>query len=155
MDLSYLQQAAMIQRSVLKISPDGYIRLSFATFSALPFVHLFSECDELLQHELQSQTIPANFAGFSECVSATTPAISLGWAWYIENDTDSLLLAPEPVRSNVMIIDMQGYDLGVSGTANLIGEWLQHFDWQAMVKLALRVPVFAGHNNMLGNVKPC
>ena len=145
----------MMQNSALKISPDGYIRLSFPSFSLLPFVHVFTERDANLQYELLEQTIFAELAGFSECISTTTPSISFGWAWYVQSESNSLQLAPEPVRSNVMIVDMQGYDVGVATTSELILQWLQYCDWQAMVKLALRVPLFIDQNRTWEKASPC
>ncbi|WP_338844956.1 DUF4902 domain-containing protein [Massilia sp. W12] len=138
----------MMQRAPLKLSPDGYIRLSFSTFSSLPFVHLFTGCDPDLQDELQEQTILAESAGFSECVSTTTPSISLGWTWYRHGESNCLLLAPEPVRSNVMIVDMHGYDVGQATTSDLISHWLQYCDWQTMVRLALQSGFSANPLNM-------
>ncbi len=128
----------MMHRAPLKLSPDGYIRLPFSTFSSLPFVHLFTEQDDGLQDELLEQAILTESAGFSECITNTTPSISLGWAWYMHGESNCLLLAPEPVRSNVMIIDMHGYDVGPNVTSDLISHWLQFCDWQTMVRAALR-----------------
>jgi len=103
----------------------------------MPFVHLFSESDMGFLHELRSQTIPARTAGFSEWVSETNPSISIGWGWFVHSDSERMLLAPDAVRSNVMLIDMQGYDLGAQKTANLFSSWLNAFEWQSAVCLAL------------------
>ncbi len=155
MDLNCFQSTSMKQKTVLKISPDGYIRLSFSTFSSLPFVHLFTDRDLTLLEELVGQEIPAKSAGFSECISSTTPSISLGWAWYQHRDSNCLLLAPEIVRSNVMIVDMHGYDVGSKTTSNLISEWLTCCDWPAMVRLALRIPNQIELSSVCANASPC
>lgn len=97
----------------------------------MPFLHLGSENDPDFCEELQAQAIPSRLAGFSECRSDTTPAISLGWGWYVHGGTNSLMLAPEPVRSNVMLIDKYGYDLGNVATAGVLSAWFALFDWQA------------------------
>jgi hypothetical protein len=111
--------------------------MSFRNLSKLSFVHLSSDSDSDFQHELLAQTIPTKTAGFSECRSDTTPAISLGWGWYIHSHSDRLLLAPEAVRSNVMLIDQYGYDVGAAMTAGLLAAWLTIFDWQAWVRATL------------------
>lgn len=125
------------------MSPDGYIRLRLASLSTLSFVHLFSESDTGFLQELQAQTVPACSAGFSEWVSDTNPAVSIGWGWFIHSDSERMMLAPDGVRSNVMLIDMQGYDLGPQKTASLFGAWLNTFDWQPVVSMALSENVTA------------
>ncbi|WP_158598066.1 DUF4902 domain-containing protein [Noviherbaspirillum saxi] len=118
-------------------SPDGYIRLRLASLNALSFVHLFSECDTGFLRELQAQTIPAIAAGFSEWKTMTDPVISIGWGWFIHGDSECMLLAPDGVRSNVMLIDAHGYDLGSQRTSTLFGTWLSSFEWQSVVTVAL------------------
>lgn len=126
------------------ISPDGYIRLSLATLSKLPFTHLASDIDPDFLDELKTQTVAAQTAGFSEWTSDTSPAISLGWGWFIHNQSRRLLLAPDLVRSNVMLIDIHGYDLGTAVTSSLFGTWLAVYDWQHPVACALSTLMVAG-----------
>ena len=120
------------------LSHDGYIRLRLASLNEISFVHLFSESDSDFLRELVSQTIPARCAGFSEWKSNADPAISLGWGWFIHSDSDRMLLAPDGVRSNVMLIDMHGYDLGQQKTSSLFSAWLNAFNWQPAVTMALK-----------------
>lgn len=120
------------------MSPDGYIRLPLASLNALSFVHLYSESDEAFLEELKAQTIPARSAGFSEWKSTTAPAISLGWGWFIHSQREHMMLAPDGVRSNVMLIDAHGYDLGPIKTSNLFCTWLSTFEWQHIVGMAVR-----------------
>lgn len=120
------------------MSPDGYIRLPLASLNALSFVHLFSDSDADFLQELKEQTVPARAAGFSEWKSDTNPTISLGWGWFIHSESERILLAPDGVRSNVMLIDAHGYDLGPIQTSNLFCSWLDAFEWQGTVTMALR-----------------
>jgi hypothetical protein len=117
-------------------SPDGYIRLPFADFMTLPFMHLFSENDAVFLVELQAQTVPARLAGFSEWKSRSTPTISLGWGWFVHAQSDQILLAPDRVRSNLMLRDARGYDLGSLKTSELLSTWLSAFDWKDTVRKA-------------------
>lgn len=121
----------------LAVSPDGYIRIRLSCLDVLPFVHLFSESDDGFLQELKAQTVPARHAGFSEWISDTSPPISIGWGWFVHSDTRRMLLAPDRVRSNVMLVDVQGYDLGPQKTASLFGAWLGAFEWQPTVSTAL------------------
>ena len=121
----------------LALSPDGYIRLPLTSLNRLSFVHLFSYHDDAFLEELRAQTIPARLAGFSEWKSDTEPAVSLGWGWFIHEDFDWLMLAPDGVRSNVMLLDAYGYDLGAMRTSDLFCTWLHAFPWQDAVSVAL------------------
>lgn len=122
----------------LTLAPDGYVRLRLKDLGALSFFHLFSESDADFLEELQAQAIPASMAGFSEWRSDTEPALSLGWAWFVPNQSSQLLLAPERARSNLMLIDAAGYDLGSVKTSSLLRVWLNMFDWQSTVRAALQ-----------------
>ena len=119
------------------LSPDGYIRLSLTSLNELSFTHLFSEHDDAFLNELREKTVPARLAGFSEWRSDTDPSVSLGWGWFIHDQSDLMMLAPDGVRSNVMLLDAQGYDLGPMRTSDLFCTWLNIFPWQDVVNMAL------------------
>lgn len=115
--------------------------MSIARLNALSFEHLYSESDADFLQELKEQTLPACDAGFSEWKSDTVPSISIGWGWFIHSQSRRLLLAPDAVRSNVMLVDALGYDLGQQQTSHLFGAWLSIFAWQNTVESALRTEV--------------
>lgn len=104
----------------------------------MPFFHFFSESDTDFLLELRAQTIPASVAGFSEWVSDTSPAISIGWGWFVHNESRRILLAPDGVRSNTMLVDAAGYDLGPLKTSSLFCLWLEELEWQSSVNEALQ-----------------
>ncbi len=131
--LESILHSRLLNAPVLMLSPDGYIRLSIDDLVALPFSHLGSWSDPGFHCELIEQSIPSRTAGFSECRSDTTPAISLGWGWYVHSQSNCLLLAPDAVRSNVMLIDKYGYDLGNLVTTGMLNAWFTLFDWQSWV----------------------
>jgi hypothetical protein len=120
------------------MSPDGYIRLSLASLGTLPWLHLYSAVDDHFLEELHEQTVPARTAGFCEWKSATAPEISIGWGWFVHDETDRLFLAPDGVRSNVMLIDSVGYDLDAMKTSHLFYTWLNIFEWTETVNNAIR-----------------
>jgi hypothetical protein len=120
---------------------DSYLRLPIARFTDLEFDHLFSECDPLLLDELRLQGMSVFAAGISEWKSMGKPEISLGWSWYVESG-GRLMLAPEPVRTNLMLSDSHGYDMGQSITSDFLRTWLLTFPWQSAVvaSVNLRFP---------------
>lgn len=132
-DVSPFPPPAPFERRAPILSPDGYIRLQFACLAGLHLVHLYSDSDPDFLQELKAQTVSARIAGFCEWQSKTEPTVSLGWGWFIHSQSDRMMLAPDPVRSNVMLIDAQGYDLGQRQTANLFYAWLGEFEWRSTV----------------------
>lgn len=115
------------------VSHDGYIRLSLQALSEMPFMHLASDLDPCILSHLKLQTVPAQEAGYSEWSSMTAPTVSIGWSWFIHDQTKRLLPAPETIRSNVMLIDAHGYDLGKVASSYLFVTWLNLQDWQETV----------------------
>lgn len=138
MDITRTEENA-IHPQKLSLSRDSYIRMSLEELSDLPFVHLASDCDAGFLAELQMQTVPASAAGFSEWISATKPVISMGWGWFIHSRSGQMLPAPDGVRSNLMFVDVRGYDLGTAATSNLLMTWLATYPWQAEVASALDI----------------
>jgi hypothetical protein len=137
-DVNLLHQLQSPRLRTPSLSPDGYIRLSIASLGSVPLQHLYSAVDGNFLEELHEQTVPARSAGFCEWQSATAPEISIGWGWFVHDRTDRLLLAPDGVRSNIMLIDAVGYDLDNVKSAHLFYTWLSMFDWTDTVNDAIR-----------------
>lgn len=116
---------------MMSLSEDGYVRLTLDSFRATPLKHLLSGIDEdtpVLSWEGASF---GPITGYTEWVSVTTPAITLGWDWRLDvsrgRPTYERLGAP---RSNVMLIDAQRHDLGPIRTESLIETFIDSFAWQ-------------------------
>ncbi len=124
-------------------SENGYIRLTYAQFCGLHFPkRLFIEDDDL-RRELVDQALPAFCAGYCDWVDDTTTVqVSIGWAWFIAATDFRQRLAPGGFSSNVMFVSLEGVDLGVAKTNELLETWLSGIAWQA----------FAGFDE-LGNAK--
>lgn len=116
---------------------DGYIRVSLKRLAMLHFVHVTSACDKILLAELIANAIPAHVAGYTEWTSETTPFVSLGWDWYRDEISRRCLLITNDVRSNIMLLDGRGYDLGMHRTSHFIASWLAALDWQDAVLAAV------------------
>src|ERR1700760_4255467 len=113
-------------------SASGYIRLTFAQFCALHFPkRLFIEDDDL-RRELVDQALPAFCAGYCDWLDDTTAVqVSIGWAWFIAGDNAAQQLAPGGFSSNVMFVSLEGADLGVAKTHEMLERWLANIRWQA------------------------
>lgn len=119
------------------VSLDGYVRLPFSDLSRLSFLHLCSENNEEFLQELRAKKIPARLAGFTEWKCDSMLPVSIGWAWFVHDCSDKVLLAPDPVRSNLMLRDAQGYDLGPRNTSEILAVWLHGFSWEDSVRMAV------------------
>lgn len=119
----------------MRLSPDGYVRLTLEQFQAIPLVHLLSGLnpDEPLSlHEGASQT---DISGYTEWVSETAPVITLGWDWRMEGSSgQARYLRTGLPRSNIMLVDDQRLDLGPANTAKLLEAAIDKTAWQAVVQ---------------------
>lgn len=116
--------------------------MTLAGFARLRFAHLVSNSDQDLLDELLDQALPVRAVGFSEWKSDSIPEVSLGWDWLIAIQSNQFFLSPDAIRSNLMLIDTHGYDLGAPVTSNLLRVWLNTvLDWQKAVRIAIDFPV--------------
>lgn len=109
---------------------DGYIRLTFDTFSDLEFNQKQIWEDPILLEELASDDIPARRAGYCEwSTDDLLHRVSVGWAWFgLENE--QIFLAPGGISRNVMFVSPSGFDLGAHRTSELLSAWLSVESWQ-------------------------
>jgi hypothetical protein len=120
----------------LRLSADGYVRSTVAAFRALALTHLLSELDADVQAGScrASGASAASIVGFTEWSSHTTPALSLGWDWRIATIAGQVRYEREgEVRSNVMLIDARGRDLGVTATGVLLCVAVDMLGWEQVV----------------------
>lgn len=116
----------------LEYSNNGYIRLTYPQFCTLHFPKRLSIEDDDVRRELIDQALPAFCAGYCDWVDDTTAVqVSIGWAWFIADDSATQQLAPGGFSSNVMFISLEGADLGVAKTNELLENWLAGISWQA------------------------
>lgn len=121
---------------IIVISPDSYIRLTFEELRRISLVHLISGIDEDTPVLLQKGVSFSEITGYTEWVSNTEPAISIGWDWIIQTLQAKNFYyrrVSEP-RSNLMLIDAQQRDLGPVKTAILIEIILDEMNWQSVVQ---------------------
>jgi hypothetical protein len=116
----------------LEYTETGYIRLTFLQFCALHFPRRLSIEDDDLRRELIDQALPAFCAGYCDWVDDTTAVqVSVGWAWFVADRHAAQQLAPGGFSSNVMFVSIEGVDLGVAKTNELLAAWLAGISWQA------------------------
>jgi hypothetical protein len=118
---------------VLAISADGYLRMTLARFRTIPLVHLLSELeDEAGISATAAGASAATIFGFTEWVSDTTPALSLGWDWLLETSgRDARYVRQGEVRSNIMLCEPGIGDLGDRATSATLCAAVDALAWQA------------------------
>lgn len=120
----------------LVVSDDGYIRVLFEIFLSIPIKHLLSGLDEeeASSSFLSEGATLSAITGYTEWVSTTLPALSIGWDWQLKasHGRPYCERLGEP-RSNVMLIDVCCRDLGVAKTTLLLEKAIDKLAWQEQV----------------------
>ena len=113
----------------LTVSEDGYIRLSWHTLLGLDFSHLASGLDEE-PGRLRDAATPTLISGYTEWVSNTWPAVSIGWDWLLDmhNRNISLRRINDP-RSNILLQRDDGRDCSSACSARQTGSFVDRLDW--------------------------
>ena len=119
---------------MFRVDKDGYIRVQRDVLGSLQLVHLVSGLSDEVVPAGHRARIGTGTSGYTEWVTPSTPAISIGWEW-VACATDG---GPVPRRGgqpygNVMIVDGQGQDLGADRSAYLLCEVADRLAWQVEV----------------------
>jgi hypothetical protein len=120
----------------ITLSQDGYVRLTFEQFQQVTLAHLISGMDEGTPAELQKGATQAEITGYTEWLSNTVPAISIGWDWKLHashHENCYYQRSSEP-SGNLMLINAKQLDLGPVKTAAVLGKAIDSFDWQTEVQ---------------------
>ncbi|WP_116141049.1 DUF4902 domain-containing protein [Trinickia diaoshuihuensis] len=122
---------------------DGYVRLQECALAGLHFVHVDSALDDGLLAELRAEGVDASTAGYTEWQRPRAPGavhVTLGWDWYVDRASGALLVAWSDIRSNVMCIDTNGVDMGMSHTAQALLRRVAGLNWPNAVAQAALAP---------------
>lgn len=116
--------------NMLSVSTDGYIRLSFARLQTITLVHLISGLDENVPKIAHCGAMPTDITGYTEWVNDTVPTITIGWDWQMDADCNRIRLRriSEP-RSNILLQDAAGMDVGPEKTIIMLEAFIDGIDW--------------------------
>ncbi|MCE5388546.1 MAG: DUF4902 domain-containing protein [Acidithiobacillus sp.] len=120
---------------ILQLSSDGYVRLTLDQFQAIALRHLWSGLDPEDHTSIHEGAVSTHITGYTEWVSETVPAITLGWDWQLHglSGRARYIRAGSP-RSNIMLIDGLQDDLGPVKTAKLLEAAVDETPWQTVVE---------------------
>lgn len=119
----------------LSASSDYRVRLRASELRGLSFTHLFSMSDPSVQDDALRCGIRCSLAGITEWQAMhARGAITLGWDWVLLDDGPAILRCVPP-RTNLMLLDTQGYDVcdDAAGQFALV----ESLPWKAAVLSAL------------------
>ncbi len=129
---------ALAQQAVsasLNLSEDGYVRMTLLELKCIPMHHLCSGLDEGHPGSSAEGASTTELRGYTEWVSQTRPALSVGWDWQfnVMDGTPHCVLIGQPY-SNVMLQDGRRGDLGQEATIALLALWTETLGWQEVTK---------------------
>lgn len=120
------------------VSDNGYVRLSYADLQAVRLIHWISGLDEAPATTISRGAILTVITGYTEWVGDSV--ITIGWDWRMDAAHNSVLLhrSGKP-RSNVMIRDAQGADVGPVKTIALLEAFIDALEWQCEVRKSIDI----------------
>ena len=111
------------------ISTDGFIRMSENQLMNYPLQHLISTVEST-----QIEDSQILYYGFTEWATSLTPALSTGWDWeFVEQNGIASLKRIGLPRSNIMIVDVSGTDIGCDVTKTLIEKKIDTLFWEQFI----------------------
>jgi len=132
---SFSQKNLSTSDNTLTVSDDGYIRLSFGELQRINLIHLMSGLDKDMPVDISGGAVVTAITGFTEWVTPTSPAITIGWDWEMDVVHNRIQLRRvSELRSNVMLQDNGRVDMGSTKTALLLEICIDALDWQSEVK---------------------
>lgn len=122
---------------------DFYVRLHEAALSRMAWIHLESGVDLLDERDdspcdrlLEGARLSGAIRGYTEWVSESLPLISFGWDWSMTL-SGTLQLNRHSIRTNVMLLDECGRDLGRSASVAGVVRLIDQRQWQEAVLSAM------------------
>ncbi len=109
---------------------DTRVRVTTADLERLQLKHIYSEAED------------AGDTGYTEWSAAYTRALTFGWDWNYDRDTGELRADWPQLRTNLMLTDASGADLGAERTSACVAQLAAEVGWEQRVAdevdLALR-----------------
>ncbi|AXF86706.1 hypothetical protein DTO96_102462 [Ephemeroptericola cinctiostellae] len=121
------------------LSDDGYVRLTLSLLHEIPLRHCTSGLDDNPTPPITHAAGITEITGYTEWVSDTIPAISIGWDWQIGGANHPQgITCISPVRSNLMLMagvqtSDSPQDVGETQSEAWLAEYIQTIPWQITV----------------------
>ena len=134
-----LYRRPMLRELALTVAEDGYVRLTRARLRRLALAHVLSGLDLEAQapHRRTVGACATAVSGFTEWVSQSEPALSIGWYWRLDAQRMVYQRLDHPY-SNIMLLDSRQRDFGHQTSAVLLGSEIDALPWQRVVERHIR-----------------
>ncbi len=100
---------------------DTRVRVTTADLERLQLKHIYSEAEDALDN------------GYTEWSAAYTRALTFGWDWNYDRETGALVADWPQLRTNLMVTDAAGADLGPEQTSACVAQLAAEVGWQRRV----------------------
>jgi Domain of unknown function (DUF4902) len=108
---------------------DTYKRLTLPECAEVTPNHAHSEVDD--------DQSGASLQGVTEWVVAGPRALTFGWVWAFEPNTQRVIGRWSTLSTNLMVIDSNGVDLGAEATARCVTAMMSRVHWERIVAAAV------------------
>jgi Domain of unknown function (DUF4902) len=113
---------------------DVHVRLRIEDLASLPVEHIYSELEEA-----GGET--GLISGFTEWRAQATRLVSCGWDWTYESASAQLSAQWSSLRTNLMVVDDAGQDMGVECARLCLARLMTHARWERVVAGELGLPL--------------
>lgn len=121
-------------------SRDYGVRVDRKRLQAISFEHLCSDEASEVREDTRLHPMSTSRAGITEWHARVDGiAVSMAWDWMQLNDGAMCLLRQVAPRSNLQMVDAQGYDLRGHEALELLWEKIGNIAWQKPVESALPI----------------
>jgi len=116
-------------------SRDGLVRLTLSALDATSLSHLVSGLDEESWVQKNAEgAYSTTITGYTEWLGETDVPLSIGWDWYLDVTLgDKQYKRMNLPRSNVVLVNNRGKDLGYQMSNRLLSKKIDNFYWQETV----------------------
>ncbi len=133
-DLPTAPAAAPAPPSPDAMPNDGTVCLTLLALRGSQVVHLISGLDEDCPPGGGDTALDA-ITGYTEWVSHSEPALTLGWDWQMQAASRVGLRRISEPRSNVRLLNAAGAELGHAQSCTLLQDFIDGIDWQTQALL--------------------
>lgn len=117
---------------------DYLVRMDLSQLDSLELSHLYSEVDPSLDQAAYSLSC-SSLSGYTEWMALYfQQTVTLGWDWASENGEELRLRDGLLIRTNLMLQDHRGVDLGKELTLTHLSYFIARLEWQEVISKYIR-----------------
>lgn len=113
------------------MSSDGFLRLKTQDLGCIPLQHLISNVDDEPTDGHPCCGAATTLSGYTEWVSPTEPALSIGWdwEWRVQPGTAHMVRLGLP-RTNILVVSEASVPLSWEDSLEVLAGFIDAIDWQ-------------------------